>query len=1296
MVRRLWLVCASVLAIVSFAVSAAGITKAEARGVAGLDACLPLPVVPIFTAPAVVCPVSTHNHAAVANVQPGVTYTWTVAGGNATITSPSTGTAIDFDARTAGTIEFNVTATSSCGPTSGSLRVAIDEPSPVTIMGAPAACANATDNQLAVVARPGETFLWTIQNGTITSGATSSSITYTAGSSGLVTISVRRTSACGVVSNGATEVAIDAPLLPRIFATLPGTFLAETDSVCAGETVNVFGPDFGPDASYAWTITNASNVTTDGRNASFAAGPGGTTDISLAVTLCGVSGTATWSMAVNQPPALDIISPSSACPTATNGAFVKPLPGATYTWQIANGTIAGSNSSPFILYDTGAAGDVTLTLTETRCGFSSTQTKVVPIDDEIDVPLIVGRPDAQSVCPGAPAQAGLTVTGVGETYSWSVTNGQIISPANGTSITFLAPTSGSVTVTANVSRCGTTSSKSITLPVTSPPAATITAPAVACGQGLTASVPPVEGGYHWTIVNGTITAGEYERTVTFTPGPSGNVTLNVLVGSMCGRFAASTVNIPIGPQPVTITGPDATCPSGSVELDAGPGFASYLWSTGATTRKITVAPADTTQYTVTALTAGGCPSSDKHTVTVHVTPAVTITGPDATCPSGTVSLDAGPGFAAYQWSTGATTRQITVHLASTTTYEVTVTDVNGCQGTGSHTVAVTPGPDASITTVPDSLICPGRRVIARITAQPGTILWTVTNGTIVLGQGTPIIAFDAGASGTVGITATVTTSSCTASGSKSIAIATPEVSVSGPDRTCFGTPVTLDAGPGFNSYLWTFTDARGVRTAFAPAQQVTVLPGATTTYEVWVTNAAGCSAMATKTIVVDPKPMITADTVATPATLTASPGLLYRWSTGATTRSIAVTSAGTYGVSVVSTDGCDVAADPMFVEFVPTGSYRATAGSLELNLPNVTLPGSIAIAPIDPLSAGPLPDGYDPSPVPLAYEIRTSALYTAPLQVAFLIAPPPANPTLRTETRSAGVSNISAGQFAALRILHGENGVLVDRTVSSDYATGTIEAEVGSLGPFVLARTTAPALGGISGPAAPVAKPASATVTASFSSPAAPNRVSVDWGDGSASAAAVTEANGEGSAAASHVYAAAGVYPVTMTLVNAAGASTSRTFQYIVVYDPNGGFVTGGGTIQSPAGAMPRKPGAQGKASFGFVSRYQRGANVPTGSTELNFSAGAFNFRSTRYDWLVIAGARAQYKGSGTVNGDGDYGFLLTAIDGQMPGGGGTDRFRLKVWDTTSGGIVYDNQIGANDNADPSTALHGGSIVIHP
>ena len=79
----------------------------------------------------------------------------------------------------------------------------------------------------------------------------------------------------------------------------------------------------------------------------------------------------------------------------------------------------------------------------------------------------------------------------------------------------------------------------------------------------------------------------------------------------------------------------------------------------------------------------------------------------------------------------------------------------------------------------------------------------------------------------------------------------------------------------------------------------------------------------------------------------------------------------------------------------------------------------------------------------------------------------------------------------------------------------------------------------------------------------------------------------------------------------------------------------------------------------------------------------------------MVAGARAQYKGSGTINGTGNYGFMLTAIDGDIKGGGGIDKFRIKIWDRNNGGaVVYDNQMGAGIDDNPTTAL-AGSIVIH-
>lgn len=157
-----------------------------------------------------------------------------------------------------------------------------------------------------------------------------------------------------------------------------------------------------------------------------------------------------------------------------------------------------------------------------------------------------------------------------------------------------------------------------------------------------------------------------------------------------------------------------------------------------------------------------------------------------------------------------------------------------------------------------------------------------------------------------------------------------------------------------------------------------------------------------------------------------------------------------------------------------------------------------------------------------------------------------------------------------------------------------------------------------------------------------------------------------------------------------------------MVYDPTAGFVTGGGWIMSPAAACQHSAvcqGAVGKASFGFVSRYQQGATTPTGNTEFVFEAGQFRFRSTSYQWLVVSGARAQYKGAGTVNGRTGYSFLLTAVDGTVSGGGGTDAFRIKITDDATGAVVYDNKMGADDDSDASTLLDGatgqGSIIIH-
>lgn len=205
----------------------------------------------------------------------------------------------------------------------------------------------------------------------------------------------------------------------------------------------------------------------------------------------------------------------------------------------------------------------------------------------------------------------------------------------------------------------------------------------------------------------------------------------------------------------------------------------------------------------------------------------------------------------------------------------------------------------------------------------------------------------------------------------------------------------------------------------------------------------------------------------------------------------------------------------------------------------------------------------------------------------------------------------------------------------------------------------------------------------------------VFWGDGSSSAAIIDQS--ANTISASHDYGTPGVYIVTVEVEDACGdTDTETSATYVVIYDPSAGFVTGGGWINSPAGAYADDLSLTGKANFGFNAKYKKGQSTPDGKTTFHFNAAGFKFQSTAYDWLTIAGPNAKFKGSGEVNGSGNYGFMLTGVDGQVNGGGGVDKFRIKIWDKDAGDrIVYDNQMGADDTGYQTTALGGGSIVIH-
>ena len=207
----------------------------------------------------------------------------------------------------------------------------------------------------------------------------------------------------------------------------------------------------------------------------------------------------------------------------------------------------------------------------------------------------------------------------------------------------------------------------------------------------------------------------------------------------------------------------------------------------------------------------------------------------------------------------------------------------------------------------------------------------------------------------------------------------------------------------------------------------------------------------------------------------------------------------------------------------------------------------------------------------------------------------------------------------------------------------------------------APVVGEVTGPSTATSVGSPVTVSAPFTDadPLDTHTASIAWGDGSTTAGSVSG----GTVGGEHVYSAAGVYTVTITVTDQWGnTGTGRTT--VVVYDRAAGFLTGGGWFVSPAGAVAGDPSANGKAQFSVSAKYAAGASRPDGW--LTLSTPGLTLASSGLDWLVVTGDTARLAGPATVGGATGYRFEATATDAA------TDTMRVVVRDA-SGAVVYDS-----------------------
>jgi uncharacterized delta-60 repeat protein len=492
--------------------------------------------------------------------------TVTVNGNPATVTS-TTGTTVVFTtpAGTAGSVaNVVVTTTGGTAPTSYTYSASTPTitPSPSSV------CANATGRSASGPAGA-TTYAWSISNGTITSATNIQTITYTAGASGNVGLTLVVTNAAGCSAMNTVNVTINAnPATPTITPT--------PASVCASSTGNsAAGP--GGATTYAWSIVNGTiSSATNIQTITYTAGASGTVDLTLVVTNgSGCSATNTTNVTINAKPSTPTITPTpaSVCASSTGNSASGPAGATTYAWSISNGTITSATNIQTITYTAGSSGTVGLTLTVTNAsGCSATNTSNVTINANPATPAITPTP--ASVCASSSGNSAAGPAGA-TTYAWSIVNGTISSATNIQTIAYTAGASGTVGLTlvvTNASGCSATNTSNVT--INPNPNATITTPAsaVSGSTGNIASVANAGVGatYVWGITNGSITAGAGTNSITYTAGGAGTLVLNVTVTNSagCGDTKSANVNVPVTittivPNSGTITGGSAVTISGT-------------------------------------------------------------------------------------------------------------------------------------------------------------------------------------------------------------------------------------------------------------------------------------------------------------------------------------------------------------------------------------------------------------------------------------------------------------------------------------------------------------------------------------------------------------------------------------------------------------------------------------------------------------------------------------------------------------------------------------------------------------
>jgi hypothetical protein len=773
-------------------------------------------------------------------------------------------------------------------------------------------------------------YAWGITNGAITGGGTSQTVTYTAGTSGSVGLSLTVTDGSGCQTSNSTTVPINpTPATPT--ASNGGPY-------CAGATIQLSTPTVAG-ATYAWTGPNGfTSALQNPTRSNAATADAGTYSVTVTVNGC-TSAAGTTSVVVNPIPATPTASNGGPyCAGATIQLSTPTVSGATYAWTGPNGFTSALQNPTRSNATTADAGTYSVTIAVNGCTSAAGTTSVV----------VNATPATPAASNGGPYCEGATIslstpTVSGATYAWTGPSGFTSALQNPTRSNATTADAGTYSVTVTVNGCtsaaGTTSVVVNAIPAT--PTASNGGP-YCVGATISLSTPTVSGAtYAWTGPNGFTSALQNPTHSNAATADAGTYSVTVTVNGCTS--AAGTTSVAVNPIPATPTASNGGpyCAGATIQLSTPTvSGATYAWTgpNGFTSAlqnptRANATTADAGTYSVT-IAVNGCTSAAGTTsVVVNPTPATPTAGNGGPyCEGATISLSTPTvSGATYAWTgpSGFTSAlQNPTRSSATTafagTYSVTVT-VNGCTSAAGSTNVVVNAIPATPTASNGGPYCEGATIqLSTAFVSGATYAWSGPSGFTSSLQNPTRASATTAFAGTYSVTVTV--NGCTSvAGTTSVVVnptpATPTATNGGP--YCEGATIQLST-PTVAGATYAWTGPSGFISALQNPTRTSATLADAGTYSVTATVNGCTSAAGTTSVVVNPTPATPTATNGGPycegATIQLSTptvsGATYAWTgpsgfTSAlqnpTRASATLADTGTYSATV-TVDGCTSAA----------------------------------------------------------------------------------------------------------------------------------------------------------------------------------------------------------------------------------------------------------------------------------------------------------------------------------------------------------------------------------------------------